>query len=258
MVSPCRLCPRRCVEHNRSSFCGAEDIARCYRHRVEYSEETCISPSHLFYLSGCNLRCRFCIGEESAITPTLGQPLTQPFFAEAIAWGRTQGAKNIQWVGGEPGIHLDAICRLMQQTHDLPPVVWKSNFYFTPTVFETLWDYVETFVADFKFGNSRCAESLCGVTNYVETVTAALLTVYRRNPRSLIVRHLLLPQHFDCCFLPVLDWFGNNIPEAMFSLLTGYLPAWQAKEDMLLRALPDQKVASIARKLIKQRNLRLA
>jgi putative pyruvate formate lyase activating enzyme len=179
--------------------------------------------------------------------------LTKQFFADAVAWGRSQGAKNIQWVGGEPGIHLEAICGLMEQTPDLPPVVWKSNFYFTPQAFESLWDYVDIFVADFKFGNSGCAENLCGAADYVETVKAALLTVYRRNPRSLIVRHLLLPGHFDCCFLPILDWFADNIPEAMFSLRDGYLPAWQAKNDPLLGVFPDPHEAARAQELIQKR-----
>ena len=249
----CHLCPRYCTER----FCGAGDVARCFRHRVEYSEETCITPSHLFYLSGCNLRCRFCIGEERAITPTVGLPLTQSFFAEAVAWGRTQGAKNIQWVGGEPGIHIEALCKLMAQSAYLPPVVWKSNFYSTPQTFELLWQYIDTFIADFKFGNTECAMSLCGVSDYVETVTAALSTVYRRGSHPLIVRHLLLPGHFDCCLLPILDWFTHNIPGAMFSLRDGYLPAWQAKDDLQLRRLPDPKDAVKARELIRQRKIRM-
>jgi len=207
----------------------------------------------LFYLSGCNLRCRFCIGEERATTATFGEPLTQPFFAKAIAWGRTQGARNIQWVGGEPGIHLEAICELMRLTRDLPPVVWKSNFYFRPMAFEMLWDYVDTFVADFKFGNSACAENLCGAADYIETVTTALLAVYRRNPRSLIVRHLLLPGHFDCCFVPILNWFVCHIPQAIFSLRDGYLPAWQAKSDPLLRLFPDPVIANRAKEMVQER-----
>ena len=256
MSVPCYLCPRHCIERGYAAFCGAGDIVRCFRHRVEYSEETCIAPSHLFYLSGCNLRCLFCIGEEQATTPILGQPLTPSFFTEAVAWGRKQGSRTIQWVGGEPGIHLGTICELMEQTADLPPVVWKSNFYFTPQTFEFLWKYVDTFVADFKFGNKECAKSLCGVSDYIETVTTALLTVYRRGTHPLIVRHLLLPGHFDCCFLPILDWFAQNVPEALFSLRDGYLPAWHAKNDPLLHTLPDPKDAIKAKELIQQRGLK--
>ena len=230
----------------------------CYRHRIEYSEETCIAPSHLFYLSGCNLRCRFCIGEERAITPAQGQPLTQSFFSESITWGRSQGAKTLQWVGGEPGIHLEALCTLMDQIPRLPPVVWKSNFYFFPQAFETLWKYVDTFIADFKFGNEQCAATLCGASNYVETVTTALLAVYSRDPNALIVRHLLLPGHFDCCFLPILDWFANNTPEARFSLWEGYSPSWQAKNDSLLCSYLAPNDAVRAKELIRQRKIRTA
>jgi len=255
MPSPCIACPHRCADLNNAPFCGALDVPRCYRHRIEYSEEARIAPSHLFYLSGCNLRCRFCIGEEQAITPTMGQPLTNSFFAEAVAWGRTQDAKTVQWVGGEPGIYLEYLCQLMEQTSPLPPVVWKSNFYFVPKTFEPLWKYVDTFIADFKFGNEQCAQSLCGADDYVATVQEALLTVYHRNPRSLIVRHLLLPGHFDCCFMPILDWFAKNTPEAMFSLWDGYSPAWQAKNDPMLRSWLDPSDAVKAKEIIRRRGI---
>lgn len=255
MPLPCNLCPRHCTQ---TAFCGAGEITRCYRHRVEYSEEASLAPSHLFYLSGCNLRCRFCIGEEHAVNPALGQPLTPSFFAEAVEWGRTQRVKTLQWVGGEPGIHLETLCELMGQTSHLPPVVWKTNFYFMPQAFESLWKYVDTFVADFKFGNEQCAASLCGVSDYIATVTASLLSVYRRNPHALIVRHLLLPGHFDCCFVPILDWFTNNIREATFSLWDGYLPSWHAKEDPVLRLYLPPGDAVKARELIRQRKIRLA
>ncbi len=258
MISQCLLCPHRCADRNAAAFCGAGETPRCFRHRIEYGEETVIAPSHLFYLSGCNLRCRFCIGEERAVNAAMGQPMTPPFFAEAVAWGRSQGARTLQWVGGEPGIHIHAIRSLMEPIANLPPVVWKSNFYFFPQTFELLGDIVDTFIADLKFGNADCAKSLCGASDYVETVTTALLTVYRRNPRALIVRHLLLPGHFDCCFLPILDWLTQNIPEAAFSLRDGYLPAWQAKNDPLLNRWPDPREAAKATELISQRKLRTA
>jgi putative pyruvate formate lyase activating enzyme len=146
----------------------------------------------------------------------------------------------------------------MEQTADLPPVVWKSNFYFTPQAFEPLWKHIDTFIADFKFGNNECAESLCGGADYVETVTTALLTVYHRNPHRLIVRHLLLPGHFDCCFMPILDWFAGHIPGAMFSLWEGYLPAWHAKNDPLLNSWLDPNDAIKAKEQMRQRRIRIA
>ena len=254
----CLNCPRNCERHSPVGFCGATEIVRCFRHRVEYSEEAEISPSHLFYLSGCNLRCDFCIGGRSAIDPNIGHPLSQTFFEQAIAWGRLRHAKNIQWVGGEPGIHLPYLLELMDGTPQLPPVVWKSNFYFSPVTFEMLWDYIDVFVADLKFGNNACALAHCGVNDYLDVVGQALRTVYQRDPRKLIVRHLLLPGHFQCCFLPVVDWFVRNIPEALFSLRDGYVPTGKAKADARLCHWLSADDAKEAKKIVLERCQRVA
>ena len=45
---------------------------------------------------------------------------------------------------------------------------------------------------------------------------------------DLIVRHLLLPGHFDCCFRPIVSWLRANLPGVKFSIRDGYLPSWQA------------------------------
>ena len=258
MSKHCLNCPRSCERDAAIGFCGAAEVVRCFRHRIEYGEETAISPSHLFYLSGCNLRCDFCIGEQSAIHPKTGHPLSRDFFEQALAWGRSRGAGNIQWVGGEPGIHLAFLIELMNATPSLPPVVWKSNFYFWPETFELLRPCVDVFVADLKFGNNACAAAHCGVNDYLDVVCRALLKVYRHDPRRLIVRHLLLPGHFHCCFLPVVDWFARNIPEALFSLRDGYVPAGKAKSDPCLRHWLDAEDAANAKKIVAERCRRVA
>ena len=56
--SCCNLCEHRCGVDRRSGelgFCRATSVARVFRHRVEYGEEIELVPSHLFYLSGCDL-----------------------------------------------------------------------------------------------------------------------------------------------------------------------------------------------------------
>ncbi|MCL2347178.1 MAG: radical SAM protein [Planctomycetaceae bacterium] len=255
MTKTCRWCPRHCDDLPEKRFCRAREPARCFRHRIEYGEEPELVPSHLFYMSGCNLRCVFCIGEEKAFDTTVGVPLTPEFFRAAVDWGRERGAKNVQWVGGEPTVHLDAILDVMQSCDSLPPIVWKSNFYFTETTHKWLDPVVDCFVADLKFGNETCAAALCGVQNYVETATARLKQVYDERPGDLIVRHLLLPGHFDCCFVPLLDWFAQNMPGVKLSLRDGYLPAWQAKNDPVLGRLISPAVVDHARQLIAERGL---
>ncbi|NOX55400.1 MAG: radical SAM protein [Planctomycetes bacterium] len=226
----CRLCERRCEADRTAAargFCKASSQARVFRHRVEWGEELELVPSHLFYLSGCNLRCVFCIAEDNSVDAARGRLLTPKFFAEAVRWGQSQGARYVEWVGGEPTIHLPAILEVMASCEDLPPIVWKSNFYFVPDVFDWLAGAVDIYVADFKFGNDQCASSLAGATRYTSIVTRNLLLASDR--ANLIVRHLLLPGHWDCCFLPIVSWLRENLPKTKFSIWDGYLPCWRAR-----------------------------
>ncbi|HEV3007182.1 MAG TPA: hypothetical protein VGX78_22120, partial [Pirellulales bacterium] len=98
---------------------------------------------------------------------------------------------------------------------------------------------VDVYVADFKFGNDGCARRIAGVEDYVETVTRNLLLVAEQN--DLIVRHLLLPGHFDCCYRPVVAWLRRKLPRTKFSIRDGYLPRWRAKHSAELAvALPAE------------------
>jgi putative pyruvate formate lyase activating enzyme len=173
----------------------------------------------------------------------------------AIVWGRTQGAKNLQWVGGEPTIHLPGILEAMQQIDDLPDVVWKSDFYATTEALNLLGGIVKYYVADFKFGNNLCAAQVAGVAHYVETITRNLKHVADRG--ILIIRHLLLPGHFECCYLPMINWIVEHLPDVRFSLRDGYLPKWQAKNHATLNALVSEKQSKMARNLAIAKGLRL-
>src|ERR1700716_3363515 len=120
----CALCEHRCGVDRASpgrGRCKAGNTANVFRHRIEYGEEIQLVPSHLFYLSGCDLRCGFCIAGANAFDPRRGQTLTAEFFEKAVATGRAQGARTLQWVGGEPTIHLPAIFEAMAGCEDLPP-----------------------------------------------------------------------------------------------------------------------------------------
>ena len=238
----CNLCEHRCGVNRAAGElgrCKAGASARVFRHRVEYGEELELVPSHLFYLSGCDLRCAFCIAGINAFDPSRGRELSSEFFNDAVAWGRTQGATNVQWVGGEPTIHVPAVLEVMANCPDLPPVVWKSDFYGTDDAFDLLDGVVDAYVADLKFGNDECARRLAGVDDYLRVVTHNLLRV-AGNAR-LIVRHLLLPGHDECCYRTVARWLKANLPQASFSLRDGYLPSWRSNRfDEIARPLPAE------------------
>ena len=228
----CLLCEHRCgidCADGQRGICQAATEARVYRCRVECGEEVELIPSQLLYLSGCNLRCVFCIGEADAFDPQQGQILDGQVLAEAIAESHRHGARNIQWVGGEPTIHLPAILEAMAGCGSrLPPVVWKSNFFGTIESFALLKGIVDVYVADLKFGNDGCARRIAGVDGYLPIVTRNLLLAAAET--SLIVRHLLLPGHFDCCFRPIADWMRRFLRATPLRIMTGYLPRWKASD----------------------------
>jgi putative pyruvate formate lyase activating enzyme len=58
-------------------------------------------------------------------------------------------------------------------------------------------------------------------------VTRNLVQAARQG--DLIIRHLLLPGHLDCCFRPIVSWIRGHLPEVKFSLRDGYLPYWQSR-----------------------------
>jgi putative pyruvate formate lyase activating enzyme len=252
------LCEHRCaVDRYRPHRgpCKAGTTPRVFRQRVEYGDEIELVPSHLFYLSGCDLRCVFCINELNAFDPSRGRPLTAEFFRAAVADGLRQGARTLQWVGGEPTIHLPAILDVMADCPRLPCIVWKSDLHGTPEGLALLDGVADVYLADFKFGNDDCARRLARVERYSEILTRNLrLVVYQGD---LIVRHLLLPGHFDCCFRPIVVWLRDNLPDVKFSVRDGYLPHWQAERCLELAHPLDRHHAEQARQLARDAGLRL-
>jgi putative pyruvate formate lyase activating enzyme len=229
-------------------------VPRVFRHRVEYGDEAELVPSHLFYLSGCDLRCVFCINELNAFDPRRGEPLTPEFFHAAVARGMREGARTLQWVGGEPTIHLPAILDAMADCPCLPRVVWKTDLHGTPEGLALLSGVVDAYLADFKFGKD-CARRLGGVDDYWEILTRNLRLVASEG--DLIVRHLLLPGHLDCCFRPIVAWLHENMPAVKFSVRDGYLPHWQAGQHRELALPLARGHAERACELARQAGLRL-
>ncbi|HET6247481.1 MAG TPA: radical SAM protein [Tepidisphaeraceae bacterium] len=254
----CNLCEHRCGVDRLAGevgFCKAGPSARVFRHRVEYGEEIELIPSHLFYLSGCDLRCAFCIAGINAFDPSRGAELTSGFFNSAVEWGIKQGARNIQWVGGEPTIHIPAILNVMAHCPALPPVVWKSDFHGTPEAFAMLKGAVDVYVADLKFGNDRCARRIGGIENYLHIVTRNLIMVSKTT--RLIVRHLLLPGHEACCYRPITAWMKKHLPDVPFSLREGYMPSWRSRSFPELAEPLGIAAAQSAREVARQVGLRV-
>ena len=113
-------------------------------------------------------------------------------------------------------------------------LVWKTNAHGSAEARELLDGMFDVWLADFKFGNDECALRLAKVPGYVRIVKVNLLWANRRS--DLIVRHLLMPGHVDCCWRPVAEWLAAELPGVKVNLRSGFWPAWHAARHPELRA----------------------
>jgi putative pyruvate formate lyase activating enzyme len=223
----CDVCPWACKVDRLAGelgFCGLGEAGRVYKEYLHLGEERCLVPSHTVYLTGCNFRCPFCSDDRFVRAPGLhGVPMTPAELAGRIAERRREGARNLNFVGGLPDVNVLFILRTLAHVPADTHVVWNTNLWTTPQAIRMLEGVVGTWLVDFKFGNPRCARKLGAPAGYLATLRDRLERVSRTGGRILI-RHLVMPGHLDCCTEPVLTWLARHHPGWPVNLMTGYLP----------------------------------
>ncbi|MBK7201593.1 radical SAM protein [Candidatus Amarolinea dominans] len=229
----CQLCPHRCGETRATGrgVCRVDTRTFIASEMLHMGEEEAIRPAHAVFFSGCTATCTFCTAARFAFRPQYGVEATPGQLAAAVRRRVAQGARTLEFVGGDPLPHLpfvlETLALLGHDANNAPPVVWNSNFYQTPEALALLDGVVALYLPDLKFGNDRCGLELGGMPDYWAVVTGAIAWVATRSP--VMVRHLLMPGHFDCCTEPVLRWLATAVPQVTVSLLTQYFPPAQAR-----------------------------
>ncbi len=262
-LAHCLLCLHQCgVDRTAgpAGRCHAGPNARLFSAQTDVSDELELLPSFAISLSGCNLRCDFCITGEPSWNPAAGSPLSPDTLARHVRAALDHGARTVMILGGEPTIHLPALLELVAALPDDVPIVLKTNACFTEAARPLLVGLFDVWLPDLKFGNADCARRLAGVptsgnsADYWTTVTSNLLWMAETgNASDLIVRHLLMPGHIDCCWAPAARWLSKELPGVKVSLRSGYWPAWHAARHPELRVpLPGadlERALSLAREL---------
>ncbi len=237
----CRLCPRDCAIDRMAgpdgARCGLGPEAWLYKELLSHGEEAPISPTWLLDLGGCSMRCRFCSEWPHVVRPRRSPAivLEPSWFATSLARRKAGGARTISFVGGDPTVSLLGILRALAAVPEGQglPVVWNCNGLVGPQAFAELRQVVDCWVVDLKFGANNCAVALAGKAeqNYRQYVEQTLDRVHEMAERGqtnnlppLIIRHLLMPEHLQCCTLPIIDQVASRWPAARLNLMTTYLP----------------------------------
>jgi len=206
---------------------------------LHFGVELEIAPAHAVYLAGCNMRCGFCTAAEWNARPSAAAPMDAAAMASRVAARKEEGARTLLFVGGEPTVNLPAALDLLARLPSVPPVAWDTNMYMSSGALETLSGVVDVYVADLKFGNDGCARRIADAPDYFETVTRNLLQAGTAS--ELIVRHLLLPGHFECCFRPILAWLSSSLDSPRLALKGEYMPP-QANDGAPAAYITDEEL----------------
>jgi len=252
LLSDCHLCAHHCGVNRlvgEQGLCHAGSEGRVFSAQVEVSDELELIPTYAIALSGCDLRCAFCITGAQSWNAHAGAPLDIAALAADATDAVAHGARTIMVLGGEPTIHLPTVLEIVAALPDEAKLIWKTNAHGSAQARELLEGMFDVWLADYKFGNDACALRLAKAAHYTSVVQENLLWAVEHS--ELIIRHLLMPGHVECCWRPVAEWLGTRLPGVKVNLRTGFWPAWQAGRHTELRqttsAAEAARAAGIAR-----------
>jgi putative pyruvate formate lyase activating enzyme len=238
MFHHCQICEKACKidRSHEKGECGVNDplIASEFFH---LGEELPLVPSHTIFFSGCNFRCVYCQNWDMSQQPAMGTNLSEKKLAERIDKRRVEGSRNVNFVGGDPTPNLPYILRTMHMVKENIPVVWNSNMYLSSEAIKILDGFTDLYLTDFKYGNNQCAYRLSGVSNYMEIVGRNHKMAWQAG--EMIIRHLVLPNHVECCSKPILRWINKNIGnEVVINIMGQYHPVYLAMRYPDISRLP--------------------
>ena len=240
----CHFCEHNCdVDRNKNTgHCKVKEtkVASEFLH---LGEEKILVPSHTIFFSGCTLNCVFCQNWDISQQNT-GRYVEPKIIADIIKKRKAQGSRNINWVGGDPTPNLLYILRVLEIIDLNIPQVWNSNMYCSLETMKLLNGIIDLYLTDFKFGNDNCAYRLSKVKNYTDTIKRNHICAYKNG--EVIVRHLVLPNHIECCSKPILEWLNEALPGVAVNVMSQYRPEYKALElDEINRPLSTEQFLEV-------------
>jgi putative pyruvate formate lyase activating enzyme len=222
----CEFCERRC-RVNRPKEVGNCQVqeSRIASEFAHTGEEPVLVPSHTIFFTGCNFHCVYCQNWDISQIIT-GKYIPPKQLANLIEY---RHLRNMNFVGGDPTPNLNYILEVLRECITSIPVVWNSNMYLTEESMNLLDGVTDLYLTDFKYGNNTCAEELSGVKNYVDIVSRNHLLAEKN--ADVIIRHLVLPNHLECCTYPLLKWISENLKKSVVNVMFQYHPDFNAMEN---------------------------
>ncbi|MEM0453882.1 MAG: radical SAM protein [Sulfolobales archaeon] len=229
ILRKCYLCEWRCGVNRyeaKGVMCrlGLDTYVSSYF--LHIGEEAPLIPSGTIFYGSCNFRCVFCQNYEiSQLRPYDGVRVSPKELALIQKHLHNEGAININHVGGEPTPNLLTILESLKYLDVNVPQLWNSNMYLSTHALTILLDVIDIWLPDFKYGNNSCGQRLSKVKNYFDIVSRNHMIICS-NGDPIIIRHLVLPNHIECCTKPVLEWIVKNCNNSLVNIMAQYRPEY--------------------------------
>ena len=250
-LESCIFCERQC-EVNRivgeKGYCLISKDSYISSAFLHMGEEAPLIPSGTIFFQGCNFGCKFCQNYDISQAwknrrelEDIAQKVdvnTLASIAEKLA---DRGAININYVGGDPIPNIHTIIGSLNfQTTNITQL-WNSNFYLTDKALSLIIDLMDFWLPDFKYGNNSCAKKYSGIENYFDYVSRNHKRIHNEGNGEIIIRHLVMPGHIECCSKPILDYVAKELPKAVVNIMSQYRPQWKSFEYPEINRRPNSQ-----------------
>jgi putative pyruvate formate lyase activating enzyme len=229
ILNSCELCERKCkVNRNKElGFCKVGNRPVISSAFIHVGEEPMLIPSFTIFFMGCTFHCQFCQNWEISQWKESGNVTSVEHLTELI--NQNKNCRNVNFVGGEPTPHLPFVLDALKGVKIKIPVVWNSNFYMSLKSMSLLKNVVDVYLSDWKYWSNKCALRLSKVKNYLEIVKRNHDMAFKDS--EMIIRHLIMPNHFECCTKPILNYIAENYGDKVIvNLMAQYRPEYKAEK----------------------------
>lgn len=231
MVEKCSFCEHKCGvnrKKNERGQCKCPYESKIASEFIHMGEEAELIPSYTIFFAGCTFMCVFCQNFDISQNPNEGILIDPITIAKMIDNRKRVGAKNVNFVGGDPTPHIHTILKTIREIKENIAIVFNSNMYLSEDSMKLLDGVVDVYLTDFKYYDSNEAEKYSKIKNYFEVVSRNHHLA--KNQAELIIRHLVLPNHVECCTKNILCWIKDNLGQNMrINYMFQFRPTYMAK-----------------------------
>ncbi len=239
-LESCIFCERQCGANRingEKGFCLISKDSYISSAFLHLGEEPHLIPSGTIFFQGCNFGCVFCQNYDISQAwkgrndiEDVAQKVNSRSLAEIAKKLVDKGAININYVGGDPIPNIHTIVGSLKFQKSNICQLWNSNFFLTNKALSLIIDFMDFWLPDWKYGNNQCGKKYSGIDNYFDVIARNHKRIHDEGSGEICIRHLVMPNHIECCTKPILNYVAKELPNAVVNLMGQYRPQFHAFE----------------------------